>query len=51
MNKKVIHLIPQDGLGGVEQAARSLIPYPNLDIDIAFLCGKTLSKKDFIKVF
>lgn len=50
MNKKVIHLIPQDGLGGVEQAARSLIPYPNLDIEIAFLCGKTLSKKDFIKV-
>ncbi|WP_352287850.1 glycosyltransferase [Psychrobacter sp. GW64-MNA-CIBAN-0177] len=50
MNKKVIHLIPQDGLGGVEQAARSLIPHPNLDIEISFLRGKTLSKKDMIKL-
>lgn len=47
---KIIHLIPEDGLGGVEQAARSLEPFNNLDIEVAFLRGKTLSEKKFINV-
>lgn len=43
--KKIIHLIPRDGLGGVEQAARSLSidNISDLDIEVAFLCGQTLS--------
>lgn len=44
MKKKVIHLIPQDGLGGVEQAARSLTPSSDLDIHIAFVSGSSLRK-------
>lgn len=46
---KIIHLIPQDGLGGVEQAARSLIPDDELNIEVAFLCGQSLSEKKYIK--
>lgn len=46
---KIIHLIPQDGLGGVEQAARSLVPDNELDIEVTFLCGKNLSEKKHIK--
>ncbi|GLR28020.1 Glycosyltransferase involved in cell wall bisynthesis [Psychrobacter pacificensis] len=47
---KVIHLIPHDGLGGVEQAARSLKPNGSLNIEVAFVCGKTLSEESHIKV-
>lgn len=50
MKKKVIHLIPQDGLGGVEQAARSLIPASDLDIKVAFMCGNSLSKNKFVEL-
>jgi|26BtaG_2_1085354.scaffolds.fasta_scaffold03703_3 glycosyltransferase involved in cell wall biosynthesis len=46
---KIIHLIPQDGLGGVEQAARSLEPNSQLDIEVAFLCGKSLSNQQHVK--
>jgi len=46
---KVIHLIPSDGLGGVEHAARSLKPDVNLDIEVAFICGETLTDKLHIK--
>ena len=37
--KKIIHLIPQDGLGGVEQAARSLETdnINEFDIKVAFI--------------
>lgn len=49
MKKKIIHLIPIDGLGGVEQAARSLEPFKDLDIQIAFLCGNSLSKNKLIR--
>ncbi|WP_423813594.1 glycosyltransferase [Psychrobacter sp. 219-2-C] len=46
---KVIHLIPQDGLGGVEQAARSLNPSSELDIHIAFIRGSSLRKDSIFK--
>lgn len=49
MKKKVIHLIPQDGLGGVEQAARSINPSSELDINIAFICGSSLRKERIFK--
>ena len=45
---KVVHLIPQDGLGGVEQAARSLEPDPRLEVEIAFFRGDSLSDKEHI---
>lgn len=48
--KKIIHMIPKDGLGGVEQAARSLNPDKALDIETVFVCGKTLSDREHIKV-
>lgn len=50
---KVIHIIPKDGLGGVEQAARSLEfkENKNLDIEVTFLSGKSLSDKEYIKDF
>lgn len=41
----IIHLIPQDGLGGVEQAARSTCYRGNNVIDICFMAGETLSKE------
>lgn len=43
--KKIIHIIPQDGLGGVEQAARSLNleNINDLDIEVAFIAGQALS--------
>lgn len=47
---KVIHVIPKDGLGGVEQAARSLQPDLDLEIETIFLCGKSLSNKEHIKL-
>ncbi len=47
---KIIHLIPNDGLGGVEQAARSIDPTDRLDIEVAFISGKTLSDKSYIKI-
>lgn len=47
---KVIHLIPRDGLGGVEQAARSVDPTDKLDIEIAFITGKSLTDKPHIKI-
>lgn len=47
---KVVHLIPQDGLGGVEQAARSLEPDPRLEVEIAFFRGDSLSDKEHIKL-
>lgn len=47
---KVIHLIPIDGLGGVEQAARSLDPTDKLNIEVAFISGKSLSDKPHIKI-
>ena len=43
-------MIPKDGLGGVEQAARSLNPDSHLDIETVFVCGETLSDKKHIKV-
>lgn len=43
-------MIPRDGLGGVEQAARSLAPNADLDIETVFVCGKSLSDKKHIKV-
>ena len=46
---KVIHLIPSDGLGGVEQAARSLDPTDKLNIEVAFISGKSLSDESYIK--
>ncbi|WP_413479648.1 glycosyltransferase family 4 protein [Vibrio hibernica] len=46
---KTIHMIPMDGLGGVEQAARSLIPDETIDIETVFMCGKKLSEKKHIK--
>lgn len=49
MKQKVIHLIPQDGLGGVEQAARSLKPSKDLDIQVAFICGESLIKNEIIR--
>lgn len=49
MKKKVIHLIPIDGLGGVEQAARSINPSLELDINIAFICGSSLRKESIFK--
>lgn len=47
---KVVHLIPIDGLGGVEQAARSLDPTDKLNIEVAFISGKSLSDKPHIKI-
>lgn len=47
---KVIHMIPKDGLGGAEQAARSLDPSPDLNIETVFICGDLLSDKKHIKV-
>lgn len=46
---KVIHLIPNDGLGGVEQAARSIDPTDRLNIEVAFISGTSLSDKGYIK--
>lgn len=43
-------MIPKDGLGGVEQAARSLNPDKALEIETVFVCGKTLSDREHIKV-
>lgn len=47
--KKAIHLIPSDGLGGVEQAARSLEPINNLEVKVAFLKGRSLSNNKNIQ--
>lgn len=49
MKKKIIHLIPIDGLGGVEQAARSINSSSELDINIAFICGSSLRKESIFK--
>ena len=46
---KIIHIIPKDGLGGAEQAARSLNPSENLNIETVFICGESLSDKKHIK--
>lgn len=46
---KIIHLIPEDALGGVEQAARSLQPSKELDIEVAFLRGTPFSNDDIFK--
>jgi glycosyltransferase involved in cell wall biosynthesis len=47
---KVVHLIPNDGLGGVEQAARSLDPTDKLNTEVAFINGKPLNIKPHIKI-
>lgn len=49
MKEKIIHLIPQDGLGGVEQAARSIEPSSDLNIEIAFIRGSSLHKDSIFK--
>lgn len=45
---KIIHLLPKDGLGGAEQAARSLKPDSKLNIRLAFSCGESLLESDHI---
>ncbi|MGP4714449.1 MULTISPECIES: glycosyltransferase family 4 protein [unclassified Psychrobacter] len=46
---KVIHLIPSDGLGGVEQAARSIEPTDKLNIEVAFISGESLSNQPYMR--
>lgn len=48
-NLKVVHLIPRDGLGGTEAAARSLDEEKNPGAEIWFMSGRSLSKKKNIK--
>jgi len=45
---KVVHLIPSDGLGGVEAAARSLKVKESDDVKVWFMSGRSLSNKEFI---
>lgn len=51
--RKVVHLIPYDGLGGVEEAARSLLGEPVSDVDfqIEYLFPKVSSRTDRAKTF
>ncbi|MEH8021230.1 glycosyltransferase [Rheinheimera metallidurans] len=45
---KFFHMIPKDGIGGVEHAARSLVVKNDLDITTVFLCGNLLTNKQHI---
>ena len=46
---KVIYLIPEDGLGGVEQAARSTKTEDHPCLNICFRAGQAISDKEHIK--
>jgi len=48
--KKVIHLIPFDGIGGVESAAQTMsnISNANIEFEIFYIFKKHVSKKNFL---
>ncbi|QJQ94009.1 MULTISPECIES: glycosyltransferase family 4 protein [Halomonadaceae] len=45
----VIHLIPVDSLGGVEQAARSLDPAMHKELKVCFMSGESFSSKKYVR--
>lgn len=49
--RKVIHLIPEDGIGGVETAARSILLSTdnNIDLDIVYVQGPALNPSAHFK--
>jgi len=44
---KIIHLIPYDGIGGVETAARTMLHVrdENIDFNVSYICTKTSREK------
>ena len=49
--KKVIHLIPFDGIGGVESAAHTMSNVLNADIEfeIFYIFKKQVSRRNFLR--
>jgi glycosyltransferase involved in cell wall biosynthesis len=45
---KIIHLLPRNGIGGVETAARSMVEYkhPDFDFQLVLITGETLEAGD-----
>ena len=48
--KKVIHLIPFDGIGGVESAAQTMnnVSIANIEFEIFYIFKKQVSKRNFL---
>lgn len=51
--QKVIHLLPYDGIGGAEEAARSMPPTgrPGLDFQVRFLFDRKVSQRNRLATF